>query len=259
MENSIQKIENIKNLWDKVNNADSNTIINQNFNIVEQIGNFFSAGSYYYYILNFDNLSMEFVSKDVENILGISAEFFSLDAMLKTYHPEDLNAMHDKEQAAAHFLFNEIQPKQIIDYKVVYLNRIISNTGEEKTILHQAKAIKVSDKGKIHKVIGVHTDISYLNVPMDHRISFISSKYPSHYSVSTKSKDKIEGTLDNVFSDREVEIIKLISKGLSIGEIGNALFISPLTVKTHKRNILKKAKVKNTVHLITNCIRDGVI
>lgn len=203
---------------------------------------------------------MEYVSENVENVLGIPVESFSLDAMLGTYHPEDLSAMQDKEQRAAHFLFNEIRPDQIVDYKVVYLNRIISRTGEEKNILHQAKAIKVSEKGKIHKVVGVHTDISYLNVPIDHKMSFISSKYPSYLSVSTDNRDAIkQSKKETPFSDRESEIIKLISKGLTLAEIANALFISPLTVKTHKRNILKKAKVKNTVHLITNCIRDGII
>ena len=259
MENSIKKIKNIKRLWDKVNTAEAGSFISEDFNIVEQIGNFFSAGSYYYYLLNFDNYTMEYVSDNVENVLGISKESFSVDAMLGTYHPEDLSAMHDKEQRAAHFLFNEIRPNQIIDYKVVYLNRIISRTGEEKTILHQAKAIKVSDKGKIHKVVGLHTDISYLNVPIDHKISFISSKYPSYYSVSTTSNNKIEETKENLFSKRELEIIKLISKGFTLDEIGNTLHISPLTVQTHKRNILKKAKAKNTVHLITNCIREGIV
>ena len=51
-------------------------------------------------------------------------------------------------------------------------------------------------------------------------------------------------------SNREMEIIKKIAEGLSTYEISQALFISPLTVKTHRRNIIKKAQVRNMAHLV---------
>ena len=51
-------------------------------------------------------------------------------------------------------------------------------------------------------------------------------------------------------SNREMEIIKKIAEGLSTFEISQALFISPLTVKTHRKNIIKKAGVRNMAHLV---------
>ncbi|WKK66354.1 LuxR C-terminal-related transcriptional regulator [Lutimonas zeaxanthinifaciens] len=199
---------------------------------------------------------MEYVSEAVKTVLEIDPENFSLEKMLECYHPEDLNRMHDKERLASDFLFRKISPEQIIDYKVVYLNRIMTKSGVTKTILHQAKALSVTDDGRLMKVIGVHTDISYLKAPIDHKVSFISFKYPSYYSQST---NKIGLKEKNEFSGREVEIIDLISKGLSIKEIAEQLYISEHTVKTHRKNILRKADVKNTVHLVTKCIRDGII
>jgi DNA-binding NarL/FixJ family response regulator len=52
------------------------------------------------------------------------------------------------------------------------------------------------------------------------------------------------------FTQREKEIIQLITVGKSTQEIADTLFISFLTVQTHRRNILQKLEVKNTAELI---------
>lgn len=50
---------------------------------------------------------------------------------------------------------------------------------------------------------------------------------------------------------REKEILKLIAKGKTSVEIGDMLFVSPLTVETHRRNLMHKFKVKNAAALIS--------
>jgi len=54
----------------------------------------------------------------------------------------------------------------------------------------------------------------------------------------------------NVLSLREEEIIKLIVKGLSNNEIGEKLFLSTETIKTHKKNIRLKLDVYNNREII---------
>jgi len=51
-------------------------------------------------------------------------------------------------------------------------------------------------------------------------------------------------------SYREIEIIKLIKKGLSSKEIALKLGITIRTVEVHRYNILKKLKLKNIAALI---------
>lgn len=58
-------------------------------------------------------------------------------------------------------------------------------------------------------------------------------------------------------SEREMEILKLLAKGKTSGEIANALTISELTVKTHRRNMMRKLKVKNVAALITKLMELG--
>ena len=49
---------------------------------------------------------------------------------------------------------------------------------------------------------------------------------------------------------REVEIIELLFKGYTSSDIGNHLNISEHTVKTHRKNLIKKYEVGSTYELI---------
>lgn len=55
--------------------------------------------------------------------------------------------------------------------------------------------------------------------------------------------------IDNL-SEREVQVLKLISNGIPNKEIGDKLFISPKTVEAHRNNILKKLHLKSTADLV---------
>ncbi len=48
---------------------------------------------------------------------------------------------------------------------------------------------------------------------------------------------------------KEIEIVKLISQGLTSKEIGEKIFLSPRTVETHRHNILKKLDIPNAAQL----------
>ena len=52
---------------------------------------------------------------------------------------------------------------------------------------------------------------------------------------------------------REKEVIKLIIEGLTNDLIAEKLFLSPLTVSTHRKNVLSKLNLKNTAMLVKYC------
>lgn len=58
---------------------------------------------------------------------------------------------------------------------------------------------------------------------------------------------------------RELEILKLIIAGESSHQIAIELFISELTVNTHRKHILKKLGVNNTSTLIRCALEQGVV
>lgn len=53
-----------------------------------------------------------------------------------------------------------------------------------------------------------------------------------------------------VITRREKEVLSLLASGLSSVEIGEKIFISPLTVESHRRNLLQKFKSSNVAALI---------
>jgi DNA-binding CsgD family transcriptional regulator len=62
-----------------------------------------------------------------------------------------------------------------------------------------------------------------------------------------------------MFSKREIEIIRLISEGYETKEIMEQLFISEDTVKTHRKNILRKSGCKNSAELVARSLSEGWI
>lgn len=51
-------------------------------------------------------------------------------------------------------------------------------------------------------------------------------------------------------TEREREVLSLMAKGYTTPKIGALMFISPLTVESHRRNLLQKFCVTNSVSLI---------
>jgi len=61
------------------------------------------------------------------------------------------------------------------------------------------------------------------------------------------------------YSDREKEILKLLAKGKTDSVIGEILFLSANTVKTHRQNLRKKMNVTSTAEMIAIAVKTGLI
>lgn len=60
-------------------------------------------------------------------------------------------------------------------------------------------------------------------------------------------------------SDREVEVLRMISGGKSNKEIAAALFVAESTVKTHVASIYEKLKVTDRTEAVVRAIQRGII
>ncbi|MEN5233587.1 response regulator transcription factor [Sphingobacterium faecium] len=63
--------------------------------------------------------------------------------------------------------------------------------------------------------------------------------------ILTDKKDPIPSV-----SQREREVLRLMAQGHTTAKIGEQMFISPLTVESHRRNLLQKFGVVNSASLI---------
>lgn len=60
-------------------------------------------------------------------------------------------------------------------------------------------------------------------------------------------------------SDREKEVVSLVADGFSNPEIGELLFLSPKTIKTHLARISSKLKARSRAHIVAICLREGLL
>lgn len=59
-------------------------------------------------------------------------------------------------------------------------------------------------------------------------------------------------------SQRELEILRLIARSYTNKEIADKLFLSELTVQTHRRNLKRKLKAEHTADLIRFAYENGI-
>ena len=144
----------------------------------------------------------------------------------------------------------------MLRYKTSYNFRFRLENGEYALFNHQSLMLTLDDNGGFGKSLNIHTRIDHLSNLNTNKISFIGlHDEPSFMNLSPDDENKEL----KEFSKREIDIIRLIGNGLRNDEIAEKLFISALTVKKHRNNILVKSDSKNTAQLIKNCILQGII
>ncbi len=60
-------------------------------------------------------------------------------------------------------------------------------------------------------------------------------------------------------SPREVEIVRLVAKGLIAKEIAGELHLSTHTVYTHRKNIMRKLKINSSPELVLYAVQNGIL
>ena len=63
----------------------------------------------------------------------------------------------------------------------------------------------------------------------------------------------------NSITEREIDIVRLLSQGYNSKEIGDMLFISEHTVNTHRRNMVRKLDLRNSYQLIVWAFKQRIL
>jgi DNA-binding NarL/FixJ family response regulator len=74
-----------------------------------------------------------------------------------------------------------------------------------------------------------------------------------------EEKEAREAESGSDLSEREVEILKLVTKGATNKEIAQKLIIAQNTVKVHIKNILEKLQLRNKQQAAAYAVKQGLV
>lgn len=124
------------------------------------------------------------------------------------------------------------------------------------------------DQIRIHQVIGLGVK-GFLTKTCDqqeiiHAIHSVAKgkRYFCNKILELVVENKLENNeelRDSALSPRENEVLRLIAKGFSTLCIANELHVSVHTVNSHRKNILKKLKLKSPAQLIVYALEKGLV
>lgn len=249
------KIEVLKEIWTNIPKYEREQVSLPKEDIVKKFLNLFHPGEFFYLFFNTSTTTMEYISPDIEPILGYSANDFNLSIFLNIVHPEDRPYYFYHEKRATDF-FGKLPQEKLTRYKFSHDFRMRCENGNYKRLLVQVIPIYFLENGGA-RTLCVFTDISYLKMYGKSQLSFIGlDGEPSFYNVELNDEFK---TISLPFTRREIEILKHTAQGRLSKEIAEDLHISKFTVDTHRRNILAKSECSTINELIAKSIREGWI
>ena len=96
------------------------------------------------------------------------------------------------------------------------------------------------------------------NIGKEELIATINKTYLGEKTISS-NKNLLQSSEKTFLSPREMDVLLKIMEGLTTQKIAEILALSPLTVGTHRRNLMKKANVVNTSQLIKWATENEII
>ncbi len=87
----------------------------------------------------------------------------------------------------------------------------------------------------------------------------MASKLLTEFASMIKKTDDRQQVPTPRLTDREMEVLKLVAKGLNNRDIAKQLFISENTVKNHIRNILEKLQLHSRMEAVVYAVREKLL
>jgi hypothetical protein len=221
--------------------------------LVQALDRLTESYNQFFYVADAIEMKIHFTSKRSSLMIGISPEDLTFYHFMEATHPDDiqrLNLGRSKLVKTAQDLYTAGK-----GYAILSTNfRMRVPSGEFSDFLIQNYLFYTSIPYKTVFFLKIHTNIDW------HK----KIKHGYHYYIGDdlsyfRYPDDEMLMKGNIFSDREIEIIRLIESGLSSENIAEKLFLSVHTVNTHRRNMLDKSGKASMSDLIYYLKEKGVL
>lgn len=206
----------------------------------------------FYYLVDYKESKTIFVSDQIRYILGYEPAEFTVEKITNSIHPDDVK----KVACIVLSGIDWCQVHGIAPFKTIFTisYRVKHKMGYYIKILRKTIMLDVSDDNLLLASLSICSNISELKKDNEVTYSFTGPgtkgftvpKYDLNVDVSLITK-------------REKMVLQQLSKGISSQQISEILNIAKSTVDDHRRNMLRKTGLKNSVELVVYGIQNDLI
>lgn len=165
------------------------------------------------------------------------------DYLESRIHPDDRAQLETLQIKLSQFIYS-LPPEQRNDYSNIYSFRILNAKQQYVRVTSRHQVLEQDCNGKAWLVIG-NMDISPDQKKSESvDCTVLNLKSGEMFSPSSSLVSPVNLT------NREIEILRLIQKGMLSKEIADKLCISIHTVNIHRQNLLRKLGVQNSFEAI---------
>ncbi|MFN3402565.1 MAG: response regulator transcription factor [Cytophagaceae bacterium] len=213
-------------------------------------------------ILDLTSQSYIYISDNIKDFTSYSSEEYyqrGLELIISIFTEEHKLIIHDMVYPCIfEFIQKYSKSKDIRNLRCSFNYNITRRDGKVASMLQQMNIIHIDEQNKPMVVLYLVTEITEFR--KDDGITLVISGkeinglYQTLYCQSFNSNNS-----EKALTERELEILNLISQGKSSRQIAEFLCISIYTVFNHRKNMLKKMAVKSTGELLSKAIVKGMI
>jgi len=144
-------------------------------------------------------------------------------------------------------VLNGVDATKIIKKEKPHIKIIVVSMLCDASIVN--KMLKAGADAFINKDIGQDELLKAIEKVMNNE-KYISPDISLKLFTQLNDKDVSDNENEKHLTPREIEIIRYIAAGLTNTEIASKLFLSTVTVDTHRKNMIAKLQLKNTAMLV---------
>lgn len=232
-------------LIDKGKTIPLEKIVRKHYHLYEKLlENAFS----YFYMIDFQRMKYVYISKSIINVLGYGSDYYmkgGLEFTFETICPEDRNKLKVIHKKMFEYFYS-IPVEERKKLKFEFNLRVTKADKSIIHLLHQTIFVELNDRGEPSLDFSTCTDITKYKTDNNIRLTIYKIENSCYRQLYEYEIYDLQINL----TKRQVEIIALISQGLTSCQIANKLFLSVETVKNHRKKILQITGAKNIAEAI---------
>jgi DNA-binding CsgD family transcriptional regulator len=211
------------------------------------------ANNQFFYIADLIQIKILFTSWESTRMIGVNPWDVDPSTFFPLAHTEDqerLNRAQTRLYKAGQELYNSQGGHSLVSIQI----RESNNKGSYFDLLLQTYSYFSEKPAKTVYTLIVATDLT------GHKLRKNWQHYYAGTDLTTfRYPDEALLMMGHDLSDRELEILNLIAKGMGSEQIADKLSLSVNTVNTHRRNMLKKTRKSTTHDLVVELQEQGVL